>query len=332
MRASLHILLTVILVLVPISTAVDYAHNQEQQHLHAAEQLGTRFDWPAARDLAEPADALETLTSAAAESGVNVLRVSIDSSGRDRRHIHYYVYLGGRDTQLFDIIKLSRGNWPSASGLRHGQTATTIEPTNPGVVGVPNVVAGRYDLSVEPLETAYNRLPAEGTYTVEAPTRDARDEFLQLISGALTDMSGEEYKPADLNPVDPSEIASAKLRTTASRFFLYAPYLLTLIAAALIPATVTRAGRQLGVLSLHGYPNNRIWYTTTGRPTLITLGAGLGVTIVLALTVPEMSGILVRTMFLRYMSASAAVLLVTYGVGMATISRFKVSDLVKGRL
>lgn len=300
--------------------------------MHAAEQLGTRFDWPAARDLAEPDDALEILITAAAESGVNVLRVSIDSSGGDRRHIHYYVYLGSRDTQLFDIIELSRGTWPSASGLQHGQTATTIESTSPGVVGVPNVVARRYDLSVEPLEAAYNRLPAEGTYTVEAPTRDARDNFLQLVAGALTDMSGEDYKSADLNPVDPSETASAQLRTNASRFFLYAPYLLTLIAATLITATVTRAGRRLGILSLHGYPNNRIWYTTTGRSALITLAAGLAASIVLTLTVPEMSGILARTMFLRYMLTSAAVLLVTYGVGMAAIRRFKVSDLVKGRL
>ncbi|PHP51877.1 hypothetical protein [Actinomyces ruminis] len=240
--------------------------------------------------------------------------------------------MGTQDTQLFHIIKLSHGTWPSASGLRHGQTATTTEPTMPGVVGVPNVVARRYDLSIEPLEAAYNRLPAEGTYTVEAPTRDARDHFLQLVAGALTDLSGEEYTPTDLNPLDPSEINNGQSRTTASRFFLYAPYLLTLIAATLIPATVTRSGRRLGVLSLHGYPDNRIWYTTTGRPTLIMLGAGLTATVVLALTVPEMNGVLVRTLFLRYMSASAAVLLTTYGVGMAAIRRFKVSDLVKGRL
>lgn len=298
--------------------------------MRAAEQIGTRFDLPDAGVIAAPEDAQRILTAAADEYRTNILRVSVESS--EREHIHYYIYLGAQDTLLFDIIDLSRGTWPSAAGLKLGQTVTTVELATGQVVGTPNVVARRYELSIQPLETSYARLPAAGTYTVEAPTRDARDAFLQHIAKTLTELTGQEYTVADLNPLDPSEVANGQSQTTASRFFLYAPYLLTLIAATLLPATVTRAGRQLGALSLHGYSNTRIWYATTGRPTLMAVGAGFAATIVLSLAVPEMNGTLIHILFLRHTFASGVILLVTCSISMAVIRRFKVSDLTKGRL
>ncbi|WP_147680109.1 hypothetical protein [Actinomyces ruminicola] len=330
MRAALYVLLAVIMVLVPTSITVDYAHNQEQRHLHAAERIGTRFNLPDVAEVAAPEDAQGVLTAAADESGTNILRVSIESSGR--QHIRYYIYLGAQHTQLFDIIELSRGAWPSATGLRQGQTVTTTEPAADGVIGVPNVVASRYELSIQPLEAAYGRLPTAGTYTVEATTQDARDAFLQYTARALTELSGQEYTAADLNPRDPHEASNDRTQTATSRLFLPAPYLLMLIATVLLPATVTRAGKQLGALSLHGYPNTRIWYATTGKPTLIAVGTGFTATVALTLAVPEMNSALTHTLFLRYTFTSVATLLVVYSVSMVAIRRINVSDLVKGRL
>ncbi len=105
-----------------------------------------------------------------------------------------------------------------------------------------------------------------------------------------------------------------------------------LIATVLLPATVTRAGKQLGALSLHGYPNTRIWYATTGKPTLIAVGTGFTATVALTLAVPEMNSALTHTLFLRYTFTSVATLLVVYSVSMVAIRRINVSDLVKGRL
>ncbi|WP_026932312.1 hypothetical protein [Glycomyces tenuis] len=325
MRLTLSVLFAGIILAIPAVLLVDAAFEGESQTRTAAERIGTEFVWPDEPVVADPEAALRILTEAAEATESNVLRTTVDDWTEGRKRITHYVLMGRDGTGLFDEFTLAEGRWLSRTESRTG-TATVSSAGGADVVGVPEVLGGRYDLTFAPLHHAFESLPSAGRYVVEAPDGEAAERFLSIVHNRLVEAGATELRPEDLRPDLLHSAAGGDGRLNALAYILAGTA--TLVAAFIL----LREGKRIGVLRLMGHSSPRIWYRVVGRLQLATLAAGLAACAACAVAVPGVDAFFVRTVAVGLAEVAAVGFAATLGAGLVVIHRVRIADLIKGSL
>ncbi|WP_134664758.1 MULTISPECIES: hypothetical protein [unclassified Amycolatopsis] len=316
MRLILSLLFAGILFAVPAVVLMDVVLEQEAHSETAADRIGVPFVWPERPQTADPDTTLRILAEAAEKTGATVVRTTV-STQADRKHITYYVLLGGDRTALFGEFALAQGRWLSPAESRSG-SATVSTSGKAGNVGVPAVFADRYELTFAPLRQAFDSLPSSGQYVVDAGP--ATDRFLGLVRERLAEAG---VPVADLTPQrgpQPMTETGPGLRILA--------YLLAGVSTVVIAFRLLREGKRIGVLRLVGHPTARIWYEVVGRTQIGATLASLGACAAVVLVSPSVDS----SFLFAVAPVTAAGFAATLGIGLLVVNRVRISDLVKGSL
>lgn len=331
MRLVLAALALIVAGLLPVLVARDAIAVQELNHRNAGAEIGQRFEWPANELVADPVEGYRVLTDAAAGARVNLARMTTVSSAAGRPAISYYVYLGRPDSALFDRFDLASGRWLTPADTDTGDAVVTTVDTGDGdggmgVVGVPRVWGGDYDLTFAPLAQAYQSLAMAGTYAIDA--RSGADADAETFLGDIrryldgAGVSGLAVGP----PGDPGRGGRA---AAGNR---YTPPLLVAVIVVLIAAAAARDGRRIGAMLLLGFPASRIWLLIAGRIHLAAAAVGILSGLVVLLRTPGADARLAGRLAAPLAAAMIISGAVTVGAAAVLVRRIRISDLVKGRV
>ncbi|SES20971.1 hypothetical protein [Actinokineospora terrae] len=322
MRLILSVLLVGILLAIPAVVMADAVLDREARDDAVANDLGTQFLWPKHPRVADPEVALRILAEAATATGSNVLRTTVDISGR--KHIRHYIFVSGDRTALFDGFTLAAGRWLNSAESRAGSaTVSSVRAGEVDNVGVPVVFGDRYELTFAPLGRAFESLPTAGRYTVESPDRD---RFLTLVARGLVVAGVAGASPASLT----SDVRPTPVATPGDGDVL--AYILTGLATFVLAVILLREGKRIGVFRSVGYPTARILYRVVGRPLIASLLIGLATCLVVTAVVPGVDTVFLRTLVVALGRVVLVGFVATTGVGLVLVNRVRMSDLIKGRL
>lgn len=274
MRKILILIIAAIFVVVPVTVVGREVHSSEFLVETAATRIGKEFTWPDSLELSDPAIIKKVLSEAASASDANVIRTSLTVSEDGRSGVTYYVYLGRQRSALFDELSLSEGRWLTQIEAQSGRAVVTCaEADGVTIVGRPDVLGERIDVTVAPLLLAFDVLPTAGKYVVEAAADDvAASRFLAAVERGLRQRGMPETILGELVVERKPAVAVEGLSTWALR---YLPHMLAIFAVALFATVVARGAKAVSVMRVCGLSLRRIWYRIVGPLYIIMLGIGL---------------------------------------------------------
>lgn len=334
MRLLLSVLVLAVAGLVPVSAVRAAVAGQELDYRAAGARVGVQFMWPADDRVADPVAGYDVLAGAAADSGVNVVRMSTASSSAGRARVAYFVFLGRSDSGLFDRFGLASGRWLTPGDVERGDAVVATAgvglsdaagEAGPAVVGVPRVWGGGFDLSFEPLERAFRSLPMAGTYAVDAGSEADADRFLAVVGEHLAGAG----VPGGLVVAGAAGAGDGGRAAAGGR---YAPALLAGLLVVLVTAAAARDGRRIGAMLLLGFPPSRVWRLIAGR---LVAGAGAVGALAGLAVLWRTSGadaVLAARLALPLAGGVCLAGAVTAGLAVVLVRRVRISDLVKGRV
>ncbi len=331
MRLAL-LLLVIGTFLAPLGIVLsDAEYEREAQDWSAGSRVGTPFLWPDDVRVADPAFALRVLADAAGVTGANVIRESLGTTPSGRTSITYYLYLARHSTALFGAFKLGEGRWLTRDETQNGSAVVSSTPAGKAdVVGRPRVLADAYDLTFQPLRSAFDSLPAGGQYVVESRSSADTDQFLAVVLDRLTAAGMRGLTAESLRSTGSEAEAGALPEDHLSLWFL--PYALIPVLSLLVVSILLREGKSIGVLRLTGHSTARIWFMTVGRLQLGSiLAAVLGCVVILTL-VPGVDASFASSLASALLRIALASLGVTSVMGGVMVHRMHVGELVKGRV
>ena len=162
MRLTLSLLFMATLLAALLAVLVDTIFEQESLSQTATSRVGSEFVWPDDPHLADPGTALRVLTEAADATSVNVLRTSVNTPDTGPEHITHYVLLTRDRSALFDEFSLAEGRWPSRDESRTGTAMVSSVGRKVRRNRGSRRIGGGYDLTIAPLDRAFDTLPARG--------------------------------------------------------------------------------------------------------------------------------------------------------------------------
>jgi hypothetical protein len=328
-RLILSLLFMATLLAALLAVLVDTIFAQESLSRTAASRSGSAFVWPDDSHLAEPTVALRILTEAADATGANVLRTSVSTPDTGPEHITHYVLLARDRSALFDEFGLAAGRWPSRDESRTGTATVSSAAGKSGAVGIPVVFGGGYDLTVAPLDRAFDTLPTAGTYVVETHDPATVRRFVDRVHGlavdaGATDLTTQDFVPNDVATPDDAFRGGARLSILA--------YVLTGLAALIMAFLLLREGKRIGVLRLFGHSAVRIWYRVVGRLQLASVLLATLACVAVAFLVPGGGAALATALAPALIVVAATGFVAVTAVGLIIINRVQISELIKGRL
>lgn len=330
MRRVLASLLAVLFFAMPVISAIRLMMIREEQDANVAQEIGMPFVWPAEKSLSDPKVALSIFRTIVTDQQVNILRASSLRLPSGRNQINTYVMMS-KGTTLFRDYSLHSGRWITAEESQNRNIAvSTLSAQALGVdevVGVPNVVGDRYDLTISSLQYAFTSLTTSGTYVLE--THDV-GQFHNAMKYLL--QLSLEYEPS-------LTIEQFEYKKTQQKEINYGIVIITavciiaaLCALVLSIILVARYGKGIGVMRLLGYSKRKVWWQINGR--YISLFSLISI-LIGAIILAVLHNVDRRFVFHLYGSMIVSLLFcitAAYCTSMIIISRIKISDLIKGYL
>ncbi|WP_221328609.1 hypothetical protein [Actinoplanes sp. L3-i22] len=301
--------------------------SDEQVHSEiAASRIGVPFIWPDGNRAADPEVALRILAEASEATASNVLRTTVGTAASGRTQITHYIFMSRNRTRLFDDFTLGDGRWLTPAESRSSEaTVSSARVGSLGNVGVPAVVAHRYDLTFAPLRQAFDSLPTVGQYVIEPPDRAIVSRFLAIVRKLLIEAGVQGLTMDDLTAVHVQAVPGGT-----------SPEILAYVLAGLATLVATtlglREGKRIGVLRLMGHSGPRIWYLVVGRLQLSSTTVALCACLVASSAVADVDVSFLRTLGAALVEVAALGFAATAGVGLLLIRRIHIVDLVKGSL
>lgn len=330
MRRVLASLLAVLFFAMPVISAIRLMMIREEQDANVAQKIGMPFVWPAEKSLADPKVALSIFRTIVADQQVNILRSSSLRLPSGRNQINAYVMMN-KDSTLFHDYSLHSGRWISAQESQNRNIAvSTLSAQALGVdevVGVPNVVGDRYDLTISSLQYAFTSLNTAGTYILE--THDV-DKFHNVMK-YLLQLSLQYEKSLT---IEQFEYKKAPQQETNYGIVIitFVCILGALCALILSIILAVRYGKGIGIMRLLGYSKQKVWWQIIGRNIILfSLISILICTIVLAM-LRNVDGPFVFHLYNNMIVSLLFCIIAAYCTSMLIISRIKISDLIKGYL
>lgn len=333
MRITLAVLLFLTVALAPVGVLTRALAEAETAARTATARSGTTLTWPADSRVADPAWALRELQEIADRTHCNVSRLVVTSPPDGRTHYSHFVLLERSDSRMLDALRLDRGRWIT---LAESAAASAITATVPlddlPRVGVPAVLGHGYDLTVAPLGVLFDRLPAAGRYTIDAPSGERDREFRDNLVRAFQQRGLTEWSDSDLTP-EPTGTAGPDTENAAPISALtLLPVPLGALAALLSGALLLRSGKPIGVMSLFGLPAGRIWFRIVGRVQCLVAMIAVLTWAVILVALPGSDAALAGWVLATVASAAAIAALASGAVGALVFRRLRVSGLLTGVL
>ena len=323
-----HVLLGLVIVVCAATFGVSVVNgiNEERTAVaRAAADAGQAFSVPG--DAADPDAVLSTLRSAAAATRSNVFRTVVGVDENDRAFVTQYVLLTRPDTRVFDGTALSSGRFLTVQESQEGDASVASPDTSPNTVGVLRVLGAGERFSFRPLRTAFDTMPAPGTYYAECGPAGCA-AFVDAVAAALTThIAGRSFEATDLSAPNQQLIVPTNVPPVYLQLAVFVGLLLTAVLAVY---RQLYEAKRAGAMRLLGYGATRVWWTITGRP-VIVVGTASGVALVSisALLPGADSGFVAVVVFDQIIAVglliAASLLTIPY------VARMRVSDALKNR-
>lgn len=282
-----------------------------QQQRDGYERAGstgtTAFVIPPSDSLADPEVVARAIAATADRDHVDVYRTEINTIAGGSTRVVQYAYLTDTAPQFFDRFQLDSGRRLTPAETR-GSSAwmSSVATASRDQVGTIRTLPGVGQVEIRPMATAFEELPAAGTYYVG----DARGSsgFVADLAGALTS-AGAPTQPGSLAPkTNVGVSASANLQ-----ILLQGLVALVLIVVVVFVAYVQLTeSKRIAVLRMHGFGGGAIWWRTSARRILVAYGAAAVVALVTAGVLPG-AGVAFTVGLAVNLVAFLAVLLVASG-------------------
>lgn len=304
---------------------VNGINGQRTAAARAAADAGHAFSVPS--DATDPDAVLSALRSAAEATRSNVFRTVVGVDENDRAFVTQYVLLTRPDTRIFDAANLSSGRFLSVQESQEGDASVASTGTSPETVGVLRVLGEGERFSFRPLRTAFDTLPAPGTYYAECGPAGCA-AFVDAAAASLAvHVAGRTFVASDLRAPNQQLVVPTNVPPLYLQLAVAAGLLLTAVLAVYLQLY---EAKRAGALRLFGYGATRAWWTITGRPVMI-VGAASGIACVsLAALVPGADARFVAVVVLDQAAAlgliaAASLLTIPY------VARMRISDALKNR-
>ncbi|MFD2341316.1 hypothetical protein FGG90_07740 [Clavibacter tessellarius] len=327
MISRLLVLLCVVLTFVVAGAAAVDADMRDRAARDAvAAGWGSPFVVPVLPETTDPDIVADAFATASQETGVSVVRRAEGVEGAQERTTLYVLLTDG--SQLPGAFPLSTGRFltPEESRGSTGSVATAA-------VGDPSAVGTIADLGeddrflIRPLRTAFDTLLPDGAYRMECRSQEDCRAFLERVAALVDERAPEADLTADLLATPHSGGGSS---TGGVEPVTAVVVILFLFVVILILYRQLAQARRTGVLRLHGRGTFEVWFLTTGRLLLLTVGTTGALAVAATPLVPGSTvalAVIVGGAIARLLGA----LLVASSLTCVTIRRLRIADALKDR-
>ena len=325
-------ILAVFLVLASVfsfSIAYNQTDKEELEKMENVEEgIAKQFEIPNDLLLADSDELYPLLCEAANVYKVNIFRTNIHYNADDQEEMLKYVLLTG-DTHFFDAFRLKSGRFLTAKDTQHGNSfISTVDTGDPNQIGIVMDFGGNNLITIKPLKTAYEHLPVDGQYYVEASDDKAFDSFLKGFVAKVNEQYQQYlYTPKDFQKQNNSGGAETGSRTDILKYQNYMIFVITLI---LLIYYIFYESKRIGIMKMHGLSNIRLWFIIAGRLITVMFILSAAVSLLVALlikdTTSQFAGSAIISQFNTYVIVTA-ISLISY----IYISRIRISDAIKNR-
>ncbi|MFK4298875.1 putative ABC transport system permease protein [Arthrobacter sp. GAS37] len=323
-----HVLLGLVIVVCAATFGVSVVNgiNEERTAVaRAAADAGKAFSVPS--DAADPDAVLSALRSAAEATRSNVFRTVVGVDENDHAFVTQYVLLTQPDTRVFDGTALSSGRFLTVQESQEGDASVASSDTSPNTVGVLRVLGAGERFSFRPLRTAFDTMPAPGTYYAECGPAGCA-AFMDAAAAALTThIAGRTFVASDLSAPNPQLVVPTNVPPVYLQLAVFAGLLLTAVLAVY---RQLYEAKRAGAMRLLGYGATRVWWTITGRPVIIvSTASGVALVSISALLPGADSGfaavVVLDQIIAVGLLAATSLLTIPY------VARMRASDALKNR-
>ncbi len=309
------------------SAYVENDNAQRKSMQQAALAVGQTFAIPANPAIADPDRVYPALRAAADQAGLNVFRTSIGYAADGSPEVTHYALLVG-PTHFFDTFELQSGRWLSREDDSDPAAfLSTVSTSEADQVGVLADFGGNDRVAIRSMASAFQELPADGTYVVETLDPTQFDAFINLLAANLS-VSGA------------TPLTATDLRSGAGWFPGYANDYGTILLAIQLAAVfltglfltfqILSDSKKIGILRLHGYGSIDLWFESGGRLVLGSLAVSAAVALPGSRFVQD-STVAFTVAAAENLLRAFAVALVASMVACAYAGSARVSESVKGR-
>lgn len=303
--------------------------NELDQMEKAGEGISRQLKIPNYTNFASPDEMYPILLEAAIETKVNIFRTHIDYSVDDEIQIHKYVLLTD-NTRLFDSFRLKSGRFLTAEDTQHGNSfLSTIDSGDQDQMGIIKSFGNNNLIEVKPLRVAYEHLPVEGQYFVEA-SEEQYNKFVvsvinKIIANKLVDqgtlLTPEDFKGQSYN--------SGQMEIEED-FLTYVRYLIFIITIIMLVYYIFYESKRIGVMKMHGLSNLHLWYFVVGKLITVNFALAAAISVLVSLLIKDTTVQFMVSVVISQLISYVIVTLISL-ISYIYISRIKVIDVIKNR-
>lgn len=303
--------------------------NELDQMEKAGEGISRQFGIPNHANLASPDEMYPILLEAAIETKVNIFRTHIDYSVDDEVQIHKYVLLTD-NTRLFDSFRLKSGKFLTAEDTQQGTSfLSTVDSRDPDQMGMIKSFGNKNLIEMKPLRVAFEHLPVEGQYFVEA----SEEQYTKFVEGVI-------YKITTNKLVDQGTLLTPEYFKGQSYnsgemeietdFLTYIRYLIFIITIIMLAYYIFYESKRIGVMKMHGLSNLHLWYLVAGRLITVIFALAAGISVLASLLIKDTTVQFMGSVIISQLISYVIVTLISLIVYIY-VSRIKVIDVIKNR-
>ncbi|QSZ27661.1 DUF1430 domain-containing protein [Aceticella autotrophica] len=294
----------------------------------AGEDIGKPFIIPNNPLFSNPNEMYPILCEAANEHKVNIFRTNICYKANNQVEILKYVLLTS-NTRFFDAFRLKSGRLLTAKDTQDSNAfISTVDTGDHNQIGIIREFGSSKLITIKPLKTAYEYLPVDGRYFVEASDNQVYAAFIKDFVNKVNKYYQQSYSAKYFQ--EASNSGAGLQVTTLIDYLKYINYAIFLTTLILLIYYIFYESKRIGIMKMHGLSNIRLWFIICGKLITIIFILTAAVSLLVALIIKDTTSQFVGSVIIFQFKAYLIMMAISI-IPYIYISRIKISDAIKNR-